>query len=133
MNRRNKAWLSIIASITAIVAIACSCGGLSGSTQSPEPMTGLAGRWQDPKIGILHTISWDGERYNVTSTGLATGSSYPVSDIIWNGKILQWTYFDRQYNVSVIIMVNSVDGDQAQAWYAQGPNSGYLTFYRYQP
>jgi hypothetical protein len=134
MNPRNKVWLTLVACLLGAVIIACSCGSLSNSSHpQAEPMYGLEGTWQDPKIGVMHNILWDGYKYHVVSGGMANGLDYPVSDVLWNGKTFQWSYYDRQYGQKVLIVINSVDGDQADVWYTTNGAYGYLTFYRVQP
>ncbi|HTX91936.1 MAG TPA: hypothetical protein VMC09_12050 [Anaerolineales bacterium] len=130
MDPRNKFWLSIIVFVTALVVIACSCGGLTGSGSSPnsspkpEPIPGLTGKWQAPKFGVTFTFTWDGANYQVSTTGMDSGASYPVSSILMVGNSLGWTYVDQKYGVSVNMTIDSVNGDQATAFYASSDGGG---------
>lgn len=133
MNPRNKFWLVLIVLVLAMMVMACSCGGLSRATRSAEPMSGLAGIWQNPTIGIIHVISWDGKNYSVSSASMSSGVNYPVSGTYWDGDSLHWDYYDQQYGQLVTIVVSSVNDSQAAAWYTTQGLYGDLIFYRYQP
>ncbi len=93
MNPRNKVWITLLAFVLIAVTIACSCSSLSNLTGAKEPMTGLAGQWEDQAEGTIHTIEWNGDTYVVTSSVNNERGAYEVSDQVWDGSTFSWTYY----------------------------------------
>jgi len=132
MNPRNKVWITLLAFILVAVTIACSCSSLSNLTGSKEPMTGLAGQWEDQAEGTIHTIEWNGDTYVVTSSVNNERGAYEVSDQVWDGSTFSWTYYVAESDVYVTIQAVSVSGDEMSLnWWSTNGNSGTDTFYRY--
>ncbi len=133
MNPRNKVFLVLLAAVAVMVIIACSCtdltGGGGGGT-SPEPITGLAGRWEDQYELTVHTITWDGTKYVVTDATNPDRGQYSIVEQSWNGSSLRWVYRVPD-GADVTLETISVSGDELFLnWSSTNGNSGTDTFIR---
>jgi hypothetical protein len=134
MNPRNKIWIALLAFALVTITIACSCSSLTDLFGSKEPMPGLAGQWEDPLEGTIHTIEWNGDTYVVTSSVNPDNGTYAVSDQNWDGSTFTWTYYVAASDVSVTIQALSISGDTMSLnWWSTNGNSGQDTFNRYNP
>jgi hypothetical protein len=132
MTPRNKIWIVILAFALVTITIACSCSSLTNLFGSKEPMTGLAGQWEDRLEGTIHTIEWNGTTYVVTSTVNNVRGEYAVSDQTWDGSSFTWTYYVADTDVYVTIQALSVSGGELSLnWWSSNGNSGADKFYRY--
>jgi hypothetical protein len=135
MNPRNKVFLVLLAALAGMIIIACSCTDLSflngGGGTAPEPITGLAGRWEDQYELTIHTIEWDGTKYVVTDSTNPENGNYPVVSQSWNGSVLNWVY-SVPGGAEVTLETISVTGDELYLnWWSNNGNSGQDTFLRY--
>ncbi len=137
MNPRNKVFLVLLAALAVMVIIACSCTDFSFTTNggnggtSPEPIPGLAGRWEDQYELTVHTIEWDGTKYVVTESWNPDRGIYEILEQTWNGSALNWVYRVPD-GADVTLETISVTGDELYLnWWSTNGNSGQDTFLRY--
>jgi hypothetical protein len=133
MNPRNKVFLVLLAALAVMVIIACSCSDLSFGTNNSnnEPITGLAGRWEDQYETTVHTIEWDGTKYVVTDATHPDRGNYSIIEQSWDGTTLTWTYRVPD-GADVTLETISVSGDELFLnWWSTNGNSGQDTFLRY--
>jgi hypothetical protein len=134
MNPRNKVWLTLFVFVLVAVTIACSCSSLTNTGGSggsgSEPITGLAGKWRDVAENNVHTITWDGSKYVVTSVVDDTQGAYTIDSQSWDGSSLKWTYTAVE-GASVTLWTTSVSGDTLNiGWSSSNGNSGTDSFPR---
>jgi hypothetical protein len=129
MNTRKKSWSVIATAILALVAIACSCNALSGIL-SKEPVTGLAGKWEDPDTKTVHTIAWQNGQYTVTSSINPDSGGYTITEQSWSNGVLHWTYCIPN-GTCVSFDTISVSGDNLDTnWTSTNGGSGTVTLTR---
>ena len=133
MQPRNKVFLVLLAALAVMVIIACSCSditNLTGGGGSEQPIAGLAGKWEDQYELTVHTIEWNGTKYEVTE---CTNPNYGVYEIVsqtWDGSTLTWVYRSTQ-GADVTLSTISVSGDELFLnWSSTNGNSGTDTFLR---
>ncbi|MBI4730604.1 MAG: hypothetical protein HY781_00430, partial [Chloroflexi bacterium] len=105
-------------------------GGNGGGT-SPEPIPGLAGRWEDQYELTVHTIEWNGTKYVVTESWNPDRGIYEIIEQSWNGSVLNWVNRVPD-GADVTLETISVSGDELYLnWWSTNGNSGQDTFLRY--
>jgi hypothetical protein len=134
MNPRNKVWIALFSFVLVAVTIACSCSSLTnglGNNTSPEPMTGLAGKWRDNAEATVHTIQWNGSTYHVVSSIDDTDGANTIVSENWDGSTFTWVYEVPGNGVQVTLQAYSVSGDNMYLnWSSSNGNSGTDVFTR---
>jgi hypothetical protein len=128
--KRNKLFLALAALVLVGATLACSFTSNSGGGTAPEPITGLAGRWEDQYELTVHTITWDGTKYVVTDCTNPDSGTYQIVEQSWNGTTLHWVY-RVPGGADVTLDTVSVTGDELFLnWSSTNGNSGTDTFLR---
>jgi hypothetical protein len=129
--KRNKVFIALAVFALMVVTLACSFTSSGNSGTAPEPITGLAGRWEDQYETTVHTIEWNGTKYVVTDSTHPDRGKYSIIEQSWDGTTLTWTYRVPD-GADVTLETISVSGDELFLnWWSTNGNSGQDTFLRY--
>jgi hypothetical protein len=128
--KRNHIFIALAALVLVAATLACSFTNSGGGTTS-EPISGLAGQWEDQYELTVHTIEWDGTKYVVTDATNPDKGTYEILEQSWNGSSLTWVYRVPD-GADVTLTTVSVSGNELNlTWSSTNGNSGEDTFLRY--
>ena len=126
MSPQKKSILAFASFFIILAVIACSCPSILPTTSSgSEPISGLAGRWNDPDIDVAFTIAWQNNAYKVTSAVDSDGYDVTISSQYWDGSSLTWVITNADGDYSITYTTVSVANDTLTTdWYDSDGSSG---------
>jgi hypothetical protein len=138
MKSANRLWSALMNAIVALALITCACGtSLDDTFSNKEAIPGLAGKWLDPDTvdEDIHTIAWQGDKYEVTSSVSSVNNEvYTLTSQSWQNGTLTWTYYVPSNQVSVTTETVRVSGDSLLTkWSNDTGDSGRTTMQRVRP